>query len=370
MNPVTCGALPAAVHTISTVRPQVFHSPAGSPRAEVDPGPPGGSVPGVNVLDRSGRSGQDWGIVLSRPRGGSAGVLALGLSALLVAFPAVVAGRQPARTPDAASAAPAVPWFRLFLLDGQILSTLGEFTRVDDVVLLQVPVGAPGAGGVPDARTVTIAASAVDWTRTDAYREALRRVQFEQAGGARAYAIFTEEVAATLRDVALLPDPLERIRRLEAARVQLAQWPATHHGYRAEDVAATLSVVDDLLNGMRAATGQQAFSIALTAAVATPAVAPATSLLPPPIVAGHDRAGARTRPTSDRRRGARAAPAVGRGPARVGARPRSPMGADDARADPPSDQAGSAASRASMRGCGSGCWTGPRGCWPRRTCEG
>jgi hypothetical protein len=210
-------------------------------------------------------------------------VLALGLCALVMASPAVVAGRQkPVRPPDVAPAVPAASWFRLFLLDGQILSTLGEFTRVDDVVLLQVPVGAAGAGGVPEARTVTIAASAVDWARTDAYREALRRVQFEQAGGARAYAIFTEEVAATLRDVALLSDPLERIRRLEAARVQLAQWPATHHGYRAEDVAETLSVVDDLLNGMRAATGQQAFSLALTAAATTPAVAPASSLLPPP----------------------------------------------------------------------------------------
>jgi hypothetical protein len=173
-------------------------------------------------------------------------------------------------------------WFRVFLLDGQILSTLGDFTRVDDVVLLQVPAGAPGPGGVPEARTVTVAATAVDWPRTDAYREALRRVQFEEAGGARAYAVFTEEVAATLRDVALLPDPLERIRRLEAARVQLAQWPAAHHGSRADDVAQTLSVVDDLLNGMRAATGQQAFSIALTAAVAPPAATPAASVLPPP----------------------------------------------------------------------------------------
>lgn len=202
---------------------------------------------------------------------------------LLVSAAAAEAGRQTER--DGATAdvgAPNHTWFRVFLLDGQILSTVGEFTRAEDLVLLQVPLGPPGPDGVPDARTVTIAASAVDWPRTEAYREALRRAQFEAAGGQRAYALFTEEVAATLRDVAVLPDPLERIRRLEAARVQLAQWPAAHHGYRADDVAQTLSVVDDLINGMRAATGQQSFSLALTAGRTPPAATDAPVLLPPP----------------------------------------------------------------------------------------
>ena len=209
-------------------------------------------------------------------------MLTLGLCMLVVASSAVEARRQPARAGEAAAIAPAVPWFRIFLLDGQVLSTVGEFTRVDDLVMLQVPIGVPGAGGVPELRTVTIGATAVDWARTDAYRDAIRRAQFEQAGGARAYAAFTEEVAATLRDVALLPDPLERIRRLEAARMQLAQWPAAHHGYRAEDVAQTLSVVDDLLAGMRAAAGQQTFSLALTTAGTTVPSDSPSSLLPPP----------------------------------------------------------------------------------------
>jgi hypothetical protein len=172
-------------------------------------------------------------------------------------------------------------WVRVFLLDGQVLATIGEFARTGDTVVLQVPVGVSNDGSIPETRAVTIPAAAVDWARTDAYREAVRKAQFEQAGGARAYAAFTEEVAATLRDVALLTDPLERIRRLEAARAQLAQWPAAHHGYRADDVAQTLSVVDDLLNGMRAAAGQQAFSLALTAGPAVPP-SPPSPLLPPP----------------------------------------------------------------------------------------
>lgn len=173
------------------------------------------------------------------------------------------------------------PWFRVFLTDGQVVATLGEFVRADDLVMLQVPLGPAGAGDTPETRTVTLPASLVDWTKTEAYRESLRRAQFEASGGARAYAAFTEDVAATLRDVAQLSDPLERVRRLEAARARLAQWPARHHGYRAAEVAETLSVIDDLLNGLRAAAGQQTFSLALTSS-ATPVTTPTAPLLPPP----------------------------------------------------------------------------------------
>lgn len=283
MDAVTCGISPAGVHTISTVGPQDLHSPLSPSRVGVLAGAARhrAATPGRGSTGAS-KSGKDRGIVLAWRRCGSAGVLALSLYVLVGASPALEARRAAPRPGGADPVAPALPWFRLFLLDGQILSTIGEFTRVDEVVLLQVPVGPPGASGVPEPRTVSIAARDVDWARTEAYRESLRRAQFEEAGGARAYAAFTEEVAATLRDVALLVDPLERIGRLEAARAQLAQWPAAHHGYRAEDVAQTLSVVDDLIAGMRAATGQQSFSLALSTAAVTAPPVPAPPLLPPP----------------------------------------------------------------------------------------
>ncbi|MBA2355722.1 MAG: hypothetical protein H0V80_13775 [Acidobacteria bacterium] len=187
---------------------------------------------------------------------------------------------SPAVATEAADEAAALPWYRVFLSDGQVIAVFGEITRVDDMVIVNVPTGPPD-GGAPPTRALSLAASAVDWTRTDAYREVASRARFDQADGARVYAAFTDEVASTLRDVALLPDPLERIRRLESARARLAEWPAAHHGSRAGDVAATLSVVDDLLNGMRAAAGQRTFALALSA---TPAAVPAgaAALLPPP----------------------------------------------------------------------------------------
>lgn len=195
-----------------------------------------------------------------------------------VALP--VGAQAPPSPSTAASDSPSPSWFRIFLASGEVVATPTEFTRIDDLVLVQVPVG-PAAPGVPETRTVTLTASQVDWTRTEAYRDAVRQARFDAAGGARAFAAFSEEVAATLREVAAVPDALERIRRLESARARLAQWPALHHGYRAAEVGEALSVVDDLLNGLRAAAGQQAFSLALTA-TARPTVVEAPTLLPPP----------------------------------------------------------------------------------------
>lgn len=199
---------------------------------------------------------------------------------LVLGMVAPVGAQAPTSPPSAASDSPAASWHRLFLTSGEVLATPTEFTRIDDLVVVEVPMGA-AVPGVAATRSVTLAASQVDWARTEAYREAVRQARFDAAGGARAFAAFSEEVAATLREVAAVPDALERIRRLETARARLAQWPTLHHGYRAAEVNEALSVIDDLLNGLRAAAGQQAFSLALTA-TARPAAVETPTLLPPP----------------------------------------------------------------------------------------
>ena len=251
------------MHTKSTDRPQVFHRRF----------PP---------LDRRRRCGEDRTVVRV-PQAVLVAVIALApLGPAAVARAQVAPGAtNAATTASSTTAAGPSPWFRVFLRDGQVLAIVGEATRVDDTVVLQVPVTSADGEALPTTRPVSIAAEEVDWPRTEQYAEALRRARFEHAGGARAYAAFTAEVAATLRDVALVPDPLERIERLEQARARLAQWPAAHHGYRAEDVAQSLSVVDDLLQGMRAAAGQQSFDLTLTSST-TPPAAPALAPLPVP----------------------------------------------------------------------------------------
>ena len=55
---------------------------------------------------------------------------------------------------------------------------------MDDVVVLQVPLGVPDAGGVAHARTITLAASSVDWARTDAPVDAQLARRAPTGGGA------------------------------------------------------------------------------------------------------------------------------------------------------------------------------------------
>jgi hypothetical protein len=60
---------------------------------------------------------------------------------------------QPAATAAAPAAGP-LPWFRVFLRDGQVLAILGEMTRVEDAVLLQVPVTSSSGAALPATRPV------------------------------------------------------------------------------------------------------------------------------------------------------------------------------------------------------------------------
>ena len=55
--------------------------------------------------------------------------------------------------------------FRVFLKDGSSLVTYGEFARVGDQVVLSVPVG--GTREEPRLHAVSLAASRVDWDKTD-----------------------------------------------------------------------------------------------------------------------------------------------------------------------------------------------------------
>lgn len=171
-----------------------------------------------------------------------------------------------------------VPLFRLFLVDGGEVSTYGEFARVDGQVVASVPVGefATARGETPPVQMVTIDADRIDWTRTDAYTRTVRLAQYTASTAERDYVAFTQEVARTLDQVSSTADPLTRIVLVERARRRLADWPRDHFGYRQRDAEGSLAVLDDVLAGLRAAAGQQHFTLAL--ATGAP---PVTS--PPPL---------------------------------------------------------------------------------------
>ena len=174
-----------------------------------------------------------------------------------------------------AKAAPplaAATTYRLFLRDGSSVATIGEFARTGDRVVLTIGLG--------DRLTMaTVPAAQVDWTRTDRYTESVRAAQYAATRGEADFAAMSAIVARTLSDVAVTPGHDAQLALAERARRQLADWPREHYGYRAEEVRQTLTLLDEVIAGLRAAAGQTAFDVAFVANVLPP---PPEPVLPPP----------------------------------------------------------------------------------------
>ena len=101
------------------------------------------------------------------------------------------------------------------------------------------------------------------------------------------------DIAQALNDVALTNDPAERLAIVQKARKTLADWPAGHFNFKQDEIHQMLGTLDEAIAELRAATGAQQFDLALVAA--TPAPAERVPLLPPPTLAGVDRADAARR---------------------------------------------------------------------------
>ena len=94
------------------------------------------------------------------------------------------------------------------------------------------------------------------------------------------YTRLTTEIAQALNDVAVTTDPAKRLAIVERARKRLADWPPSHYNYKQSDVRQMLSMLDEVIADLRAATGAQHFDLNLVATVdAPPLVEP---LLPAP----------------------------------------------------------------------------------------
>lgn len=163
--------------------------------------------------------------------------------------------------------------FRLYLVDGTEVTLHGEFARVDGQVVASVLVGSL-EDTTPAFETVSIPSDRVDWPRTDAYMQAVRLERYVASTAERDYAAFTDDIAATISRVSTTPDPLERIVLVERARARLVEWPREHYGYHQESATAMLGVLDDVLAGLRAAAGQQHFSLMLASGTDDPPPAP------------------------------------------------------------------------------------------------
>lgn len=166
--------------------------------------------------------------------------------------------------------------FRVFLSDGRVLASYGEWARVADRVIFSIPTRL--TSDPVELHLVDIPSGRVDWPRTELYAESVRAVAYAETRGEADFARFSTDMAKALNDVARIADPGVRLATAERARQSLAEWPASHYGYRIGEVRQTLDVLDEIISQLRVAVGQTRFDLSLSAPLAVPPPPP----LPPP----------------------------------------------------------------------------------------
>jgi hypothetical protein len=166
--------------------------------------------------------------------------------------------------------------FRVFLSDGRVLSSYGEWARLDDRVIFSMPTQL--SREPVELHLVTIPSQRVDWPRTESYAESVRAAAYAATRGDADFAAFSSEVAKTLNEVSQISDPSLRLSTAERARQKLTDWPAAHYGYRIGEVRDALAVLDEVISQLRLSVGITRFDISLSA----PLPAPPPPPLPPP----------------------------------------------------------------------------------------
>ena len=175
-----------------------------------------------------------------------------------------------------ASAGSDVTLFRLYMLDGSVLTSYGEFARVADDVVFSMPVG--GRPEEPRIQVTTVKAALVDWARTDKYSASARYQRYADARGEEDFRILSNEVAVALNDIALSQNRQQALALAESVRRTVADWPRMHYGYRQSDVREILSVLDQAISTLRAAAGATSFELSLVAMADAPELEPVASL--------------------------------------------------------------------------------------------
>ena len=173
--------------------------------------------------------------------------------------------------PAAAMAADAT-LFRIFLRDGGVLVSFGEFTRVEDRVIFSMPVG--GAVNEPRLQIVWVAADSVDWPRTERYAASARYQRYAQTRGEEDFRTLNDDVARVLNEIAVTTDRTRAMELASRARTALAAWPLSHQGYRQDDVREIVGLLDEAIAGLRAAEGRTSFELSLVASMPEPELEP------------------------------------------------------------------------------------------------
>lgn len=168
--------------------------------------------------------------------------------------------------------------FRVFLSDGRVLSSYGEWARLDDRVIFSMPTQL--THDPVELHLVSIASQRVDWPRTEQYAQSVRAAAYAASRGEADYAAFSGEMAKALNDISKNDAPKVRLATAEKARQRLAEWPASHYGYRIGEVREALATLDEVIAQLRVTVGMTQFDLSLSAD--TPLAEPPPPPLPPP----------------------------------------------------------------------------------------
>ena len=263
---VTSTALPPFVHIFSTDPAVRRIDESNSPGARHVPAALGSRRPALAIEHRTGPGGPaECNLSEVRIRFRLVGGLLAGLVAL---GPAAAAWAQafPTAAERSTPATPEPPTYRIFLADGASIATLGEFARVGDRLVFTLPL-APGRDVLS-----SLPAARVDWERTNRYTEVVRAARYAETRGEADFAAMSTMVARTLSDIAITPGPSAQLELAERARRTLADWPRQHHNYRVDEVRQTVSLLDEVIAGLRAAAGRTSFDVSFVATTLPPQV--------------------------------------------------------------------------------------------------
>src|SRR4051812_47437364 len=164
--------------------------------------------------------------------------------------------------PLRAAAADDATLLRVFLTDGTSLVSFGEPARVGDRIIFSMPTETRPD---PPLHLVNLPADRVDWDRTNRYAANARATHYIKTQAEDDYTQLSNEVAATLNEVAHTVDPTKRLEIVERARRTLADWPQNHYNYRNGEVQQMLGLLDEAIADLRAVRATNRFELTLSA---------------------------------------------------------------------------------------------------------
>jgi hypothetical protein len=172
--------------------------------------------------------------------------------------------------PLVCAAEPDATVFRLFLLDGSVFVSYGEYVKLEDNVIFSMPVG--GTPDQPRLQVSMVRTDLVDWPRTERYAASARYQRYASTRGEEDYLRLNNEVADVLNTIALSTNRAEALAIAERARQTVAAWPGAHYGYRQSDIQEIVAVLDQAISSLRG--GGNPFQLSLVAMARPPEIEP------------------------------------------------------------------------------------------------